>query len=127
MGVDAGDLVRVVDVDDDRRVGLEVALVVGGERGDDHLVALVDEQRGGAVHLDLARAGLALDRVGDEARAVVDVPDVYLLVDEQVGLAHQLGVDRDRADVVGVAPGHRRPVDLRFQHLSLHRFFLSGL
>ena len=33
---------------------------------------------------------------------------------------HQLGVDRDAADVVDVAVGHRRPVDLRLQHLSLH-------
>ena len=66
------------------------------------------------------RAGLAVDHVGDEAGAVVDVPDVDLLVGDQVGLGHQLGVDRDAADVVDVAVGDRRAVDLGLQHLPLH-------
>ena len=42
----------------------------------------------------VARARLAVDHVGDEAGAVVDVPDVDLLVGDQVGARHQLGVDR---------------------------------
>src|SRR5262249_31171369 len=46
--------------------------------------------------------------------------DVDLLVGQQVGGGHQLGVDRDAADVVDVAVAHRRAVDLRLQHLSLH-------
>src|SRR5680860_687422 len=38
----------------------------------------------GAVDLHRARARLAVDHVGDEAGAVVDVPDVDLLVGDQV-------------------------------------------
>ena len=60
------------------------------------------------------------DRVGLEARAVVDVDDVHLLVLEDVGRLEQVGVDRDRADVVQVAVGDRRPVDLRLEHHALH-------
>ena len=39
MGIDADDLVALVDVDDDRGIGLQVVLVVGAEGGDDDLVA----------------------------------------------------------------------------------------
>ena len=70
---------------------------------------------------DLARAALAGDRVGLEAGAVVDVDDVHLLVLEDVGGLEQVRVDRDRADVVQVAVGDRRPVDLRLEHHALHR------
>ena len=112
-----------------RGVALEIGLVVGAEGGDDDLVAGRGQVGGGAVDLHRPRAGLAVDHVGDEARAVVDVPDVDLLVGDQVGAGHQLGVDRDAADVVDVAVGDRRPVDLRLQHLPLHRSPLrrSGL
>ena len=121
MAVDGDDLVLVVDVDDDRRVGLQVALVVGAEGGDDDLVARPGQVGRGAVDLHRARAGLAVDHVGDEAGAVVDVPDVDLLVGDQVGAGHQLGVDGDAADVVHVAVGHRCPVDLGLEHLPLHQ------
>ena len=60
------------------------------------------------------------DRVGLKARAVVDVHDVDLLVLEDVGGLQQVGVDRDRADVVQVAIGDGRPVDLRLEHHALH-------
>ena len=43
------------------------------------------------------------DRVGLEARAVVDVEHVDLLVLEDVGGLQQIGVDGDRSDVVQVA------------------------
>ena len=66
------------------------------------------------------RARLALDRVGDEARPVGAVPDVDELVREDVGLLEQVGVDGDAADVVDVAAGHGRAVDLRLEHLPLH-------
>ena len=87
---------------------------------DDDRVAAVHEAGGGAVDLHRARAALAGDRVGLEARAVVDVDDVHLLVLEDVGGLEQVGIDRDRPDVVQVAVGHRRPVDLGLQHRSLH-------
>ena len=68
----------------------------------------------------VARAALAGDRVGLEAGAVVDVDDVDLLVLEDVGGLEQVGVDRDRADVVQVAVGDRGAVDLRLEHHALH-------
>ena len=122
MAVHRNDLVLVVDVDDDRRVSLEVALIVGPKGSDDDLVARPGQVGGGAVDLHRARAGLAVDHVGDEAGTIVDVPDVNLLVGDQVRGGHQLGVDSDAADVVDVTIGHRRPVDLGLEHLPLHQF-----
>ena len=88
----------------------------------------VDQARGGAVDLHRPRPPLAGDRVGLEARAVVDVEHVHLLVLEDVGRAQQIRVDRDRADVVQVAVGDRRPVDLGLEHHALHltSTFLGG-
>ena len=73
--------------------------------------------------LIVAGAALAGDRVGLEAGAVVDVDDVHLLVLADVGGLEQVGVDGDRADVVQVAVGHRRAVDLGLQHHALHGSF----
>src|SRR3979411_1120752 len=72
------------------------------------------------VSLDVARAALAGDRVGLEAGAVVDVHDVNLLVLADVRGLEQLGVKRDRPDVVQIAVGHGGPVDLGLQHHTLH-------
>jgi hypothetical protein len=107
-------------VDHARLVRLEVLARVLRVRDDDDRVALVDEPGGGAVDLDLARAALADDGVGLEPLAVVDVHDGHLLVHEDVGRLEQVGVDRDRADVVQVGVGHRRPVDLGLEHGALH-------
>ncbi len=63
---------------------------------------------------------VAGDRVGLKARAVVDVDHVNLLVLEDVGGLQQVGVDRDRPDVVQVAVGDRGPVDLGLEHHALH-------
>src|SRR3954447_3810050 len=82
---------------------------------------------GGAVDLHRAGTGLAVDHVGDETGAVVDVPNVDLLVGDQVGAGHQLGVDGDAADVIHIAVGHRRPVDLGLEHLPLHWASVSAL
>src|SRR5882757_2591172 len=114
-------------MDDHGRVALEVLLVERAEAGDDHLVAGPDQAGGGAVHLHRAGSLLALDRVGDEAGAVVDVPDVHLLVDEQVRLPHQLGIEGDAADVVDVTVRDRRAVNLRLEHLTLHQASVFGL
>src|SRR4051794_26323701 len=110
MAVNSHRSVVVVDVDDDRRVGLQIALVVGTEGGDDDLVPRSGQVGGRAVHLHRPGARLAVDHVGDEAGAVVDVPNVDLLVGDQVSACHQLGVDGDAADVVDIAVGHSRAV-----------------
>ena len=71
----------------------------------------------------VSRAALAGDRVGLEAGAVVDVDDVDLLVLADVGGLEQIAVDRDRADVVQVAVGDGRAVDLGLQHRAVHGGF----
>ena len=75
----------------------------------------------------VARSSLSGDRVGLEARAVVDVDDMDLLVLEDVRGLQQIGVDRDRPDVVQVAIGDRRPVDLGLEHHALHVAIASPL
>ena len=118
------DRVVLVDVHDPRHVRRELLLGVRRVRDHDHRVARVHEPRGRAVHLDLAAAARARDRVGLEARAVVDVDHVHLLVLADVGGVEQVLVDRDRADVVQVAAGYRRRWIFDF---SIVRFISAGL
>src|SRR5581483_11686995 len=61
------------------------------------------------------------DGIRLEARAVVHVGDEHLLVCDEVGELHELGIDGDRADVLDIGFGHRRVVDLRLQKLADHR------
>jgi len=112
--------VLCLHVHDARLVGGELVLGVARVGDDDDRVAALHEPGGGAVDRHHARAPLARDRVRLKARAVVDVEHVNLLVLEDVGGLEQVGVDRDRPDVVQVAVSDRRPVDLRLEHRSLH-------
>ena len=79
-----------VDVHDDRAPRARLGLVgrLGEGRDDDH-VAGPREVRGRAVHADDARARLTLERVRLEPAAVRAVPDVNLLVRQDVGRAHE--------------------------------------
>ena len=90
-----------------------------GDEDDD--VAGVHEVRGGAVDADLARARLAGDHVGRQAGAVGHVDHVDLLAGEQVGGVEQVGVDRDRPDVVQVRLRDGGAVDLADHHRPLQR------
>src|SRR5581483_4425575 len=116
--------VPVVDVDDDRGEPLQLGVLVVGVGDDDHSVAGVNQAGGGAVEGDPPRA--ADDGVGLEPGAVVDVEDGHLLPLEDVGQLHEPRIERDRADVVEVGPGHPRPVDLRLHHRAAHRPSRSG-
>jgi hypothetical protein len=87
-------LVRLGFLDAHRRVG-----------ADDDLVADACLARGSTVEADDARPRLALDDVGGEALAVVDVVDLDMLVDEQAGGADQVRVDCQRALIMEVAFG----------------------
>ncbi|MNR68220.1 hypothetical protein D3C85_1926490 [compost metagenome] len=64
-----------------------------GEGGDDDQVAHSGAACGRSVHGNHAGAALALDRVGGEALAVVDVPDVDLFVLDDVGRFQQVLVN----------------------------------
>src|SRR3954468_22368826 len=128
LGVDVDDAVGVaLDVHDTGLVVLHVGSVVLPVADDDDRVATMDQARGGTVDLHLPGAALAGDGVRLEAGAVVDVDDVHLLVLEDVGGLEQVGVDGDRPDVVQVAVGHRRPVDLGLEHHALHHVLLMSL
>src|SRR4051794_25324959 len=107
-----------IDVDDGRLVVDELLVGVVGVGDHDHLVTGLHESGRGPVEADLART--AGDGVGLEPGAVVDVEHVDLLVLADVGSGHQVDVQGDRADVVQVGVGHRRPVDLRLHHASAH-------
>ena len=45
--------------------------------------------------VDFAGAERAFDSVGDEPRAVIHIDDVHLLVRDDVGGSHELGIERD--------------------------------
>jgi hypothetical protein len=76
-----------------------------------------------SIHRDDAAAALALDGVGDEAFAVVDVPDVDLLVLGDVGGVQQVFVDGAGAFVVEFAVRDAGAVDLGFEQGSEHGFW----
>src|SRR3989304_1069161 len=113
---DAGHLVARVDVNQRRPVRARLSLVELNVAEDDDAVSHGDEVGGGAVDADDARAGLALDGVGLEAGAVLDVQDVHLLEREDIGGAHKLGVDGDAALVVDVRLRNGGAVDLALEH-----------
>src|SRR5262249_37161021 len=98
---------------DHRRLIL-LGLAAGHDRvgGHDHEVAGLYEVRAGPVHADHARPGRAGQRVGHQPGPVAHVPDVDLLIRQNVGRVQQVGVDSEAALVVHIGPGHGRPVDL---------------
>src|SRR5215210_984444 len=116
-------------VDDPRTVIGQLDLVVAAVGEQDHGVAAGHHSRRRAVELHLAGAALARDRVRGQPGPVVYVEHLDLLVLGDVGGLEQIEVDGHRSDVVQVAIGHRRPVDLRLQHHALHQLVylpLSG-
>src|SRR4029077_7941980 len=84
---------------------------------------LATSPRGGAFHEDATRP--AAEDVGLEARAVVDVEHVHLLVLTDVGELHQAGVEGDRTDVVEIGTRDGGTVDLRLHHDPLHQWSAS--
>ena len=99
------------------------------ERHDQHRVSRRGETGRRPVDADDPAARLALEHVGLESAATVDVADQDLLVHAETGGVEQVGVDRDRPDVVGIALGHGGAVDLAEENLAKHVVsrFLSGI
>ncbi len=92
----------------------------GGERGDDDHVPGLDQVRPGPVHLHHPAAALPGEGVGDQPGAGGHVPDVDLLVRQDVGRVQQVGVDGQAPLVVEFGRGDRGPVDLRLEHFPPH-------
>ena len=67
------------------------------------------------------RAALAGDRVGLEARAVVDVETWTCSCSRMSAASSRSGSIVIEPDVVQVAVGDRRPVDLGLEHYALHQ------
>ena len=97
---------------------VEFGLVVVGVGDDDDLVAAMDETGGRPIETDLTRA--ADDGIGLETGPVVDVDHGHLLVLEDIGERHELGIEAYGPDVVEVGVGDRRPVDLGLHHAPAH-------
>lgn len=91
-----------------------------GVGADNDEVALLREAGGGTVDADDAGILFALDGVGRETVAVVDIQDVDLLVGQNIRLIHDGAVDGYRALVMEVGLGHRGAVNFAFEHADIH-------
>ena len=90
------------------------------ERRNDQQLAHAGTTCGRAVDRNHARAAFAFDGVGDEAFAVVDVPDVDLFVLTNVGGVQQVFVDGAGAFVMELALGGGDAVDFGFEQGAKH-------
>jgi hypothetical protein len=76
--------------------------------------------RGGAVDANHARTSRAFQRVGRQARALRDVPNLDFFVLENASCIEQIRVDRDAALVVQVSVCDRSSVNFSEEHSSAH-------
>src|SRR5262249_38047972 len=113
----------VVRVDEDtaRRPLTSLRFGHQAETGDDHDVTLTRFVRRSAVDTDHPRAALPGERVGLEALTVGNIPDVDLLIGDDVRPLQQLNVDGDAAFVVQIGAGHGGAVYLAAKH-GAHSF-----
>ena len=77
---------------------------------------------GRTVDRNNARTALTADGIGREALAIVDVPDVDLLVFADIGRIEEVFVDGARALIVQFRMRGGHAVQLRLEHGSLHGF-----
>ena len=118
MIVGAGHLITGPKQDDAGLVAGDFVLGKAAVGDEDREVARIDEASGGTVHLDFTRT--AVDHVGRETRAVVDVEDVNLLELLKPGDLAEFAVHRDRALVFGVGGGDGCAVQLGFEKGAIH-------
>jgi hypothetical protein len=116
--VGAGDFVAGAEEDDAGLVGGDLVFGEAAVGDDDREIAGRDEARGGTVDLDFA--GTAVDDVGREAGAVVDVEDIDLLEFAEAGGLAEFAVHRDRALVFGVGGGDGGAVKLGLEEGAVH-------
>ena len=92
-------------------MSLRLTFGIVGKARDDDQVPGFDVVRGGTVDLDHTGASGSGDDVGFEAGAAVDIPDVDVFVDGEIGGFDKVLVDRDAALVVQVGAGDPGPVN----------------
>src|SRR5690606_24165590 len=90
------------------------------EGGEDHEITGLIQVCRCAVDAHGARASRTLERVGAQARPAGHVPDVDLLVGEDLRTIHQIPIDGDAAFVVEVGVGDGGAVDLRLEQAKFH-------
>jgi hypothetical protein len=109
-------LVALIDVND---CGFEVAklfvIVKNAIADDNDLIANCSFAGSRTVQANNARAGRTLDKISLEALAVIDVNDRNLLIGQEIGRSHKLGIERKRALVIEICLRDSRPVDLGFE------------
>jgi hypothetical protein len=86
----------------------------GGVGDNDNGIAYVDEAGSGAVHADHAGTAGALDNIGLETLAVVDIEDGDFLVLDKVGCIHQVFIYSDTAYIMQVGLGDLYPMYFGF-------------
>ncbi|MGY4516003.1 hypothetical protein ACVWWW_001571 [Lysobacter sp. HA18] len=118
--VGVGQAVVAVDVDAHRLELGGFRLIALSVRGDDDEVAGLRQMRGCAIDGNRAAALFRTDRIGHEARALVHVPDVDLLVLADARDVEQAPVDRARAFVVQLGVGDGGTMDLGLEHVQEH-------
>ncbi len=91
-----------------------------GKSRNDHKVANRGFESRGAVDRNHAGTAFAFDGVGDQTFAIVDVPNVNLLVFTNLGSFHQIFINGARAFVVQFTLGHRGAVNFGFQKGAKH-------
>ncbi len=114
------DAVFFVDKNNFRFVGFGFLRIEVGEARDDDVVPLLGQVGRRAVDLDDAGTLGARDYIGFKAASVGHIPDVDVLMGDQVGGLHQVRVNGDTPLIMQVRHGDRGTVDLGFEHGTKH-------
>ena len=98
----------------------QLPFLVLGKAADDDEIPRIDQMRRRTVDADRTSARFTRNRIRDQAVAVVDIEDVNLLVFDDVGGPHQVGVDGHASLVMQLRIGDGRSMNLGLEQSSLH-------
>ncbi len=90
------------------------------ETRNDNQIIGVGMMGGRAIDLDGARAAFAFEGVGLKAAAGGDIPDMDMLVGDDIGGLKEDRIHRDRAFIMKVRARDAGPVNLGFHDLTQH-------
>jgi len=113
-----GDGVMLIHMDHRGTMVEQFRLAHLGVGDNDDEVTLEAESCGSAVKADITVAFRSFDGVGGEARAIVHVEHVNLLVGDDIRGRHQLFINGDTAFVIDIGFSDAGPVNFAFHHGS---------
>ena len=119
----SNDAIFRIDIDQSGLVSGDFRLIKIRKSGDDEDVTGARISRCRTIDRDNAGATFTPNRVGRKTGAVVDVPDVDTLVNEDVGSVQKVFINRAGAFVIEVNAGCRDAMKLGFEQDSLHDFY----